>query len=126
MNIIVRSSEFGGDAMPYVEHEPIKLVKNDLQFTWDDEKAKINFRKHGVSFYAAAGVFFDDNAFIEFNSLDRRTGEDRFDITGKSEGRTMFVVYVERITIEGEDVFRIISARIANRKEIEHYVDGAE
>ncbi|MBQ9566091.1 MAG: BrnT family toxin [Synergistaceae bacterium] len=112
--------------MPCMEYEPVKLVKKDFRFTWDEEKAKINLQKHGVSFYAAAGVFFDDNAYIGFNSLDRRTGEERFDITGKSESETMFVVYVERVTTEYEDVFRIISARRANRKEMERYVDGAE
>ena len=43
--------------MPRVEHEPVKLIKGSLCFTWDDEKAKVNIQKHGVSFYAAAGVF---------------------------------------------------------------------
>ena len=112
--------------MPHIEHEPIKLVRKDFQFVWDDEKARINLQKHGISFYAATGVFFDDNAFIEFNSLDKRTGEERFDITGMAEGQMMFVVYVERITVEGEDVFRIISARLAGRKERHRYDDGTE
>ena len=112
--------------MPRVEHEPIKLIKGSLCFTWDDEKAKINIQKHGVSFYAAAGVFFDDNAFIGSNSYDSVTGEERFDITGKVEAETMFVVFVERITVSRREVIRIISARRANRKEMEQYVDGAE
>jgi len=112
--------------MPHIEHEPIKLVKKDFQFTWDEEKARINLKKHGISFYAAAGVFFDDDAFIEFNSLDRRTGEERFDITGTADGQIIFVVYVERVTVEDEDVFRIISARLADRKERKRYDDGAE
>ena len=38
----------------------------------------------------------------------------------------MFVVFVERITVSRREVIRIISARRANRKEMEQYVDGAE
>ena len=33
-----------------------------LKFEWDDEKAKINVKKHEIYFEDAALVFFDDNA----------------------------------------------------------------
>ena len=31
----------------------------ELYFEWDEEKAKTNLNKHGVSFEMAAKVFFD-------------------------------------------------------------------
>ena len=36
----------------------------------------------------------------------------------------MFVVYVERIQIDGNDIIRIISARRAEKEERRRYVNG--
>ena len=110
----------------FVEHEPVKLIKNGILFTWDDEKEKVNIEKHGVNFTLAATVFFDESAVISFNSIDGQTGEERYDITGLPLPRTMFVVFVERITVAKRDVIRIISARRANRKERDQYVAGTK
>ncbi|MDR3567268.1 MAG: BrnT family toxin [Syntrophobacteraceae bacterium] len=30
-----------------------------MQFEWDPKKAKVNLKKHGVSFEEAASVFYD-------------------------------------------------------------------
>ena len=38
---------------------------SDLSFEWDEEKNRINQRKHGVAFEEAQTVFFDDHA-VEF------------------------------------------------------------
>lgn len=35
----------------------------DLSFEWDEEKALINIKKHGVSFETAAKVFFGQSAY---------------------------------------------------------------
>ena len=40
----------------------IKLELNGVSFTWDDEKALINWRKHRVFFQDAAEVIFDAHA----------------------------------------------------------------
>lgn len=32
------------------------------EFEWDEDKAEVNLRKHGVSFEMACEVFFDRNA----------------------------------------------------------------
>ena len=108
--------------MPSVEHRAIKLTKGGLAFTWDDEKAKANMRKHGVSFFLATDAFFDDGAILSPNSIDEETGEERFAITGMTRLGVAFVVYVERVSVEGRDVIRIISARRAERKERDRYV----
>ena len=112
--------------MKHTEYGEIKLRFGDILFTWDDEKEKINIRKHGLDFRTAASVFLDEDAVLEENSIDECTGEERMDAIG-SIGLHMllFVVYVERITTDDDDIIRIISARRAVRKEIKRYVNGA-
>ena len=110
--------------MKHTETEEIKLRIGDMLFTWDDEKERINIRKHGVDFRAAANVFLDIDAIYEYNSIDEYTGEERWDAIGFFEAGIMFVVYVERLTIDGNDIIRIISARYAERREKRRYVNG--
>lgn len=81
-----------------------------IVFEWDEEKAAINLKKHGVSFEIAAKVFLDDNRieiYDEVHSLE----EDRY-ITIGLAGEVLFVVYTERCTN-----IRLISARVATAKE---------
>ena len=83
---------------------------NDMVFEWDEEKNRINLRKHGIDFIDAAQVFFDEDRIEqldEFHSDD----EDRWQVIGMVE-EILFVIYTER-----EDRTRIISARKANKRE---------
>lgn len=107
-----------------IEQEDIKLQIGDMLFTWNDEKERINISKHGIDFKAAARAFMDEDAIFEYNSIDEYTGEERFDAIGFFETGIMFVVYVERITINDAEVIRIISARYAERDEKRRYVEG--
>ena len=87
-----------------------------LLFEWDHGKAEINLRKHGVSFEEASTVFGD---FLSLTVTDpiHSTEEDRFIIIGYSyRSRTLVVIHTER-----EDTIRIISARVATRKERGNY-----
>ena len=106
----------------HIERDEIKLQLGDMLFTWDDNKERSNIRKHGVDFKAAARIFFDEDILIEYNSVDEYTGEERWDAIGFFEGGIFFVVYVERITIDDNDIIRIISARYADKKEKKRYV----
>ncbi len=54
-----------------------------MKFEWDDVKAKINLKIHGVSFDEASEVFFDPNAIEGFDS-EHSANEDRFYIIGFS------------------------------------------
>ena len=87
----------------------------DASFDWDGTKAAENYRKHGVSFSMACGVFKDPFAV---ERLDDREdyGEDRFIIIGMVENRLLFVVY----TMRGETI-RIVSARGAEPNEQRQY-----
>lgn len=81
-----------------------------LRFEWDEEKAKINQRKHGISFETAALVFEDEER-IEIFDEEHSGQEDRY-ITIGMAGEVLFVVYTER-----REAVRLISARLANARE---------
>ena len=110
--------------MRMIEYGKIKFEVNGILFTWDDKKAESNFRKHGVSFAEAAAIFLDENMWIEVNSYDEYTGEERLQAVGLVYGDIMYMVYVEHITLNNEDIIRIISARNATKEEEEFYAYG--
>ena len=110
-----------------------------MTFEYDDNKNKINIKKHGISFKSAARIFFDYDR-IEYYDEEHSYDEDRYNtigdtlagkVVGKSEGvlignvdqfigrgnEILFVVYTERVRIEKNglktDVTRLISARLA-------------
>jgi uncharacterized protein len=91
------------------------MVAHELGFEWDPEKAKANEQKHGVRFEEARTVFFDPLSITisDPNAVD----EERYVTIGQSEsGRTVVVVSCER-----GDTIRIISARLATRRERNFY-----
>ena len=93
---------------------------NDIRFSWDNSKALLNKRKHGVSFEEAQTVFYDENA-IEYFDPDHSENEDRFIMLGFSFKLRMLVVcYCNR---KGNTI-RIISAIKATRHEAENYRKG--
>ena len=55
------------------------------QAKWDDAKATENYRKHGVSFEVATGVF-DDRDRIDVADLRFNYSEARRNATGMVEG----------------------------------------
>ncbi|HEX8738100.1 MAG TPA: BrnT family toxin [Pyrinomonadaceae bacterium] len=88
-----------------------------MKFEWDEEKAAINLKIHGVSFEEAIEVFFDPNAVEGFDSA-HSINEDHFYIIGFSSRRLLYVVYAERCA---ENVIRLISARKAEGKRQKEY-----
>jgi uncharacterized protein len=88
----------------------------ERRFDWDREKARQNFRKHGISFDRAVRAFDDPFAIKEFD--DRYDyDEDRYQLTGRVDGVLIVVVaYTER-----PDSTRIIPARKANEHERRKY-----
>lgn len=89
-----------------------------LRFGWDQDKAKSNVRKHGVSFGEAQSVFSDEGA-IQFYD-DNAADEERYILLGMSnQFCILVVVHCERGN-DGEEL-RIISARKATNKERQHY-----
>jgi uncharacterized DUF497 family protein len=91
-----------------------------MEFEWDAAKAAANLRKHRVSFEEASTVFSDDRA-IEWFDEAHSDVEERFVTVGLSAKlRVLMVVHTER----AGDTIRIISARKAEKAEIDLYAQG--
>jgi uncharacterized protein len=87
-----------------------------MLFDWDEEKAKNNLIKHGVSFDEVISVF-DDPLFLTFADPKHSSQEQRFIIMGESAtGQLLVVSYTDR-----KDIIRLISARPVTRKERKAY-----
>ena len=81
---------------------------------WDDEKNKINKKKHGISFETAARIFLDKNLIDDYDEF-HSDFEERIKVIGRV-GKILAVIYTER----GEK-YRLISARQADKDEEEEY-----
>lgn len=67
-----------------------------MLFDWDEEKARSNLAKHGVSFDEATSVF-DDPLFLTFADPRHSIQERRFIIMGESaKGRLLVISYTDR------------------------------
>jgi uncharacterized DUF497 family protein len=87
-----------------------------MQFEWDREKAAVNRRKHGVSFYEASTVFYDPLS-ATFEDPDHPASERRWVTVGFSlEARLLVVCHTDR-----HGAVRIINARRASPKERANY-----
>lgn len=84
-----------------------------MKFSWDENKEKINKKKHGISFDSAAMVFGDPFRWEDFDE-EHSEEEDRF-VTIGFAGDVLTVLFV--VYTPGDDTIRIISARKANQKE---------
>jgi uncharacterized protein len=89
---------------------------DDLQFSWDADKAAANLAKHGVSFEDAATVFLNPLAKV-LPDATHSAYEQRSLIIGHSAGgRLLLVVFTE-----ADDRIRVISARETSARERRQY-----
>ena len=90
-----------------------------MRFEWDLVKVRRNLAKHGVSFRDAATAFSDPLSFTVFDP-DHSDEEDRLVLLGSTySGRLVVVIH----TYDG-DAVRIISARLATKRERREYASG--
>ena len=98
-----------------------------LDFEWDEEKAELNLRKHGVGFQVydlveEAKSVFGDPLIVTHSDPDHSVGEHRFLSIGQSfSGRTLIVIHTSR-----GDKVRIITARKATKFERGAYEEGQQ
>lgn len=89
---------------------------NDIKFEWDENKHRINVKKHKVTFHEATTIFSSSLSITE-NDDQHSQDEQRYKTTGYSKkNRLLVVIHTER-----GNVTRIISAREANKLEQEKY-----
>lgn len=92
-----------------------------MRFRWDPVKAAANEKKHGVIFDEAATVLRDPLS-TTFPDVDHSEVERRCLTIGVSvEGKLLVVSHTEG----DDDELRIISARLATRRERGFYEEGA-
>ena len=96
-----------------------KKIINGQWFEWDDNKAEINKRKHGIRFETAAKVFKDENRKVRLD-IEHSTDEERWQTIGMVDN-ILFVVYTER-----KESTRLIMARKAEPSERSAYYDSEE
>lgn len=96
----------------------ILVEVRNLEFEWDEQKEKINIKKHHISFNIAKQVFNDINR-IEIYDMQHSFEEDRYNTIGMVED-VLFVVYTER-----KEKIRLISARLATDQERSLYYDNS-
>ncbi len=85
-------------------------------FEWDEDKSKLNVRKHGLSFEEGKTVFNDPFA-ITIGDPDHSDDESRYiDIGLSSKGKLLVVWYTDR-----NENIRLIGCRKATRSERKAY-----
>jgi uncharacterized DUF497 family protein len=96
------------------------ITEAAVEFTWDERKNRVNRRKHGISFEAAALVFDDP---FHLTRQDREVeGEPRWQTIGMVQG--VHLLLVAHTIDEDEELVRILSARKATRGERNIYAQG--
>ena len=88
-------------------------------FEWDPEKALENRLRHNVSFHEAATAF-RDRLSRTIQDAGHSDDEERFTLIGFSQfGRLLGAAHAER-----QDRIRLISARLASKRERREHEEG--
>lgn len=94
------------------------MVYTDNRFEWDPEKAESNAVKHGVRFEEAMLACDAPCALITGDILHSSEAETRNRLIGSLGPIVLTVIFTIR---SSTGRIRLISARLANRKERRHY-----
>ena len=91
-----------------------------MKFTWDENKNRINIKKHGISFEEASTVLIDP---LHIAVLDTRISlfEERWITVGKILENRVAVAANLYFDEDGEEILRILSARLATPSERRQY-----
>ena len=87
-----------------------------MQFEWDEKKNRINSKKHSIDFADVVAMF--EHPMIVHLDMCNDYEENRWLGLGLLKHHIGVVIYTER----SGDVIRIISARKANKREVNYYV----
>jgi uncharacterized protein len=94
-----------------------------FNFEWDPIKAKLNWKKHGVSFEIASTIFRDRHA-LSIYDIDHSEDEERWITLGIAANGALLVVHHTFAVIDDKTVMiRLISSRKAVRREQDQYVE---
>jgi len=99
------------------ERRTNKLVIKPMEFEWDEFKNIQNIEKHGISFDDAIELFKSVRLSKEDNRIDY--GETRWITIGLIKDFPVVTVYTLR-----QEKIRLISVRLANKKEKQVYYEA--
>ena len=106
----------GEEAAGYIRHMGRTVVFG--AFEWDEDKARANFAKHGISFEEATQIFADPYFFEVLDEKHSTADEVQHLGWGRVRGFVVAtIVFVKRGRV------RLVSARKANKKEEKNYYD---
>jgi len=91
------------------------MAPTELEFEWDEAKARSNLKKHGISFLTAAAIFLNER----LERIDDR--EDYGVVRWIALDRVDIEVYRVVYTWRAENLVRIVSAQRASQDEREIY-----
>ncbi len=125
-----------------VVHQNVYFKMGFLHFVWDKAKSDKCLKERGFDFRTAAMVFNDDDCLYDRDDI-HSDNEERMIALGRpvsgtgsledkrepttfigSVNSVLYVVYTERATEFGEDLYRIISARRATPLEKQVYEEN--
>ena len=123
-------------------HQDVYYKMGCLHFVWDRAKSDKCLKERGFDFRTAAMVFNDDDCLYDRDE-GHNDGEERMSAIGQpieepfksgigsvpaifigAVNSVLYVVYTERATEKGEDLYRIISARRATPPEKRVYEEN--
>ncbi len=91
-------------------------------FDWDESKERANIKNHdGITFEEASSAIQDDFVLEEYDDAHSTTDEKRFARVGEAGRKTLYVVYAVRGENTENEIYRIVSARLAEPEERETY-----
>jgi uncharacterized DUF497 family protein len=91
-------------------------LKGCTGFDWDDGNLEKNWELHGVPFWEAEEVFFNEPLLIRADAKHSKQ-ESRYVALGQTEsGRLLFISFTVR-----RSLIRVISARDMTRTEVRTY-----
>ena len=89
-----------------------------MRFDWDGRKAASNLLKHHVRFEDAITAFDDPFALMAADPKHSTASEERRWLIGESDIGVVVVVFTVR---QPDNIYRVITARRAGRKERSRY-----
>jgi uncharacterized DUF497 family protein len=92
-----------------------------MRFDWDGRKATSSLLKHGISFEDAITAFDDPFALIAPDAKHSTATEERRWLIGESDIGVLVVVFTIR---QPGNIYRLITARRASRKERSRYEEA--
>ncbi|NJN80769.1 MAG: BrnT family toxin [Anaerolineales bacterium] len=96
----------------------------NFSFEWDTNKAKINLKKHQISFEEGKTIFADPFLITTLDE-EHSDKEERFISIGTStKQRILLVIHLEKIDFTDNIVIRIISCRKATSTERKIYEEN--